>query len=167
MTLTTGFRPLRDFMTLRDAVDRLFDDSFVNPGNWYSVAGSGGSRYLPIDVYETPDELVVRAYVPGVSPDELEVNYQQGVLSLRATTEAPETQDGWRWYLHEIPSGEVTRQISLPREIDVDQAKANFENGVLTLTMPKSAGSKPKKISIGTGARTGNGQGQLGSGSQS
>jgi HSP20 family protein len=149
MTVMTGFRPLREFMTLRDAVDRLFDDNFVNSGNLYSLTGSG--RYLPIDVYETQDEIVVRAHVPGVSPDELEVNYQQGVLTLRATMKGVESEDGWRWYVREIGAGEVTRQITLPRGIDVDQASANFENGVLTLTLPKSATAKPRRITIGNG----------------
>src|SRR3954451_11036214 len=87
----------------------------------------------------------------GVSPDELEVNYQQGVLTLRATMKGVESQDGWRWYVREIGAGEVTRQITLPRGIDVDQASANFENGVLTLTLPKSATAKPRRITIGNG----------------
>src|SRR3954453_17742633 len=112
MTLMTGFRPLRDFMSLRDAVDRMFEDSFSNPGSWYSLSGS--ARYLPIDVYETPDEIVVRAHVPGVKPDDVEVNYQQGVLTLRTTTHAVENPDGYRWYVREIGAGEVTRQIPLP-----------------------------------------------------
>jgi HSP20 family protein len=149
MTPMTGFRPLREFTTLRDAMDRLFEDSFVNPGSLYSVAGNGGSRYLPIDLYETPDDFIVRAHVPGVTPEGLDVSYQQGVLTLRATSKAAETQESWRWYVREIGAGEVTRQISLPREIDVDRAAASFENGVLTLTLPKSATAKPRKIEIG------------------
>ena len=167
MTLMTGFRPLREFTTLRDAMDRLFEDSFVNPGNLYSLAGNAGSRYLPIDVYETPDEFVVRAHVPGVTPDGLEVNYQQGVLTLRATTEQPKVEDSWRWYVREIGAGEVTRQITLPREIDVDHATANFENGVLTLKLPKSAAAKPRKITIGAGSESSNGHAQIESGPQS
>lgn len=159
MTTMTGFRPLREFTTLRDAMDRLFEDSFVNPGGWYSLAGNG-SRYLPIDLYETPDEFVLRAHVPGVTPDGLEVNYQQGILTLRATTKAPEIQESWRWYAREISAGEVTRQISLPRAIDVDNARASFEHGVLTLTLPKSAEAKPRRIEIAAG----NGQQQIASG---
>jgi HSP20 family protein len=159
MTMT-GFRPLREFTTLRDAMDRLFEDSFVSPGNWYSVAGNGSSRYLPIDLYETQDEFVLRAYVPGVVPDGREVNYQQGVLTLRAMTSAPQTDESWRWYVHEIASGEVTRQITLPREIDVDNATSRFENGVLTLTLPKSAEAKPRRINIGAADHQ-NGQHQL------
>jgi HSP20 family protein len=112
---------------------------------------TGGGSYLPIDVYETQDDLVVRAHVPGVTPDELEVNYQQGVLTLRATTKPVEAKDGWRWYVRELGAGEVTRQITLPREIDVDHATASFENGVLTLTLPKSAAAKPRRIAIANG----------------
>jgi HSP20 family protein len=162
----TGFRPLREFTTLRDAMDRLFEDSFVNPGSWYNLSGNG-SRYMPIDLYETPDEFVLRAHVPGVSPDGLEVNYQQGVLTLRATTKAPEVQESWRWYAREIGAGEVTRQITLPREIDVDHARASFENGVLTLTLPKSPEAKPRRIQIGIGGGAEHGEPhQIESGSQ-
>lgn len=150
MTLTmNGFRPLREFMTLRDAMDRLFEDSFVTPGRWFNLAGSG-TGYLPLDIYETPDEIVVRAYVPGVTPDNLDVNYQQGVLTLRAKSTAPESREEWRWYLREINAGEVIRQVTLPREIDVDHATAHFEHGVLTLQLPKTAEAKPKQIRIGS-----------------
>ena len=77
MTLN-GFRPLREFMTLRDAMDRLFEDSFVTPDQWFNLTSNGtGTGYLPLDIYETPDEVVVRAHVPGVMPDNLDVNYQQ------------------------------------------------------------------------------------------
>ena len=152
-----GFRPLREFMTLRDAMDRLFEDSFVTPGRWFNITannGNGnGSGYLPLDIYETPDELVLRAYVPGVTPDNLDVNYQQGVLTLRAKTVAPDVDENVRWYVHELGAGEVIRQVSLPRDVDVDHAQAAFEHGVLTLHLPKTAEAKPKQIKIGTSAQ--------------
>lgn len=161
MTLTiNGSRPLREMMTLRDAMDRLFDDSFVNQGQWFSTTGNG-SRYLPIDVYETPDDIVVRAYVPGVTPENIDVNYQQGVLTLRAKSTPPETQESWRWYVHEISAGEVIRQVTLPREVDTDHADAAFEHGVLTLRLPKTPEAKPRQIKIGNGTH------QLESGSTS
>lgn len=149
MTLT-GFRPLRDFMTLRDAMDRLFEDSFVGPGNWHNLTVNGGTRYMPLDVYETPDEIVVRAFVPGVTPDGLEINYQQGVLSLRAKTELPDPQESWRWLIRELSSGDVIRQVQLPRSVDADNASASFEHGVLTMHLPKTAEAKPKHIPIST-----------------
>ena len=122
-----GFRPLREFMTLRDAMDRLFEDSFVTPGQWFNLTSNGngtGTGYLPLDIYETPEEIVVRAYVPGVTPDNLDVNYQQGVLTLRANTVKPEVGENVRWYLRELGAGDVIRQVTLPREIDVDHARA-------------------------------------------
>lgn len=151
MTLTTmnGIRPLRDFMTLRDAMDRLFEDSFVSPARWFNISGNGGGTgYMPLDIYETPEQLVVRAYVPGVSPENLDVNYQQGLLTLRAKTSSPEVDENWRWYLHEITPGELIRQVALPRQIDVDNATASFEHGVLTLQLPKTAEARPKQIKI-------------------
>lgn len=161
MTMT-GFRPLRDFMTLRDAMDRLFEDSFVSPGRWFNITSNGnGNGYLPLDIYETPEEIVLRAYVPGVTPDNLDVNYQQGVLTLRAKTVAPEVGENARWYLRELGAGEVIRQVTLPREIDVDHARASFEHGVLTLQLPKTPEAKPKQIKIGTTAH------QIGAGGQS
>ncbi len=161
MTLT-GFRPLRDFMTLRDAMDRLFEDSLVSPGRFFNIAGgTTGTGYLPLDIYETPDEIVCRAYVPGVTPENLDVNYQQGMLTLRAKSSAPEVDENWRWYVRELSTGEVIRQVSLPREVDVDQARASFEHGVLTLHLPKTAEAKPKQIKIGTASH------QIGAGSKS
>src|SRR5215210_7550258 len=115
MTLASnGLRPLRDFMSLRDAMDRLFEESFVSPGSWSSVIGSG-SRYLPLEIYETPDDVVVRAHVPGVTPDALDIQYHQGMLSLRARVTAPELPEEARWHLREIAAGEYFRQVTLPR----------------------------------------------------
>ena len=150
MTLANnGLRPLRDFMSLRDAMDRLFEESFVSPGSWSNVIGSG-SRYLPLEIYETPDDVVVRAHVPGVTPDALDVQYHQGMLSLRARVTTPELPEEARWHLREITAGEFFRQVTLPRPIDVDQATTTFDNGVLTLTLPKTPDAKPKQIKIGS-----------------
>jgi HSP20 family protein len=144
-------------------MDRLFEDSFVTPGRWFNLTGNGtGSGYLPLDIYETPDEIVLRAHVPGVTPDNLEVNYQQGALTLRAKTVGPDAGENVRWYVRELSGGEVIRQVALPRDIDVDHAQASFEHVVLTLHLPKTAEAKPKQIKIGTGT-----QQQIGAGAGS
>ena len=67
-----GFSPLRDFMSLRDGMDRLFEDRWVSPGSWLTWS-STGTNFLPLDIYETADDLVVRAVVPGVSPDGIDI----------------------------------------------------------------------------------------------
>ena len=136
----------RDFMTLRDAVDRLFEESFVDPARFLS--NGLGSRTMPMEIYETPDAVTVKALVPGVSPADLDVSVQDGVLTIKAKTETPHASDDWNWHLREIGYGEYSRSVSLPTKIDVDQADSRFENGILTITLPKADEVKPRTINI-------------------
>jgi HSP20 family protein len=159
MTIQRGNPFLRDFVSLRDAVDRLFEESVVSPERLMNWRGSG-VRPMPLEIYETPEELVVRALTPGVSPDQLEVNYQQGTLTLRARTETPSAHDDWTWHMREFGYGEMVRTISLPREIDADRAEASFEHGILTLHLPKAEEAKPRQIPIsGQQVQIGSGSG--------
>ena len=145
--IRNGMSPLRDFMSLRDAMDRMFEDRWVSPGNWLTWA-SAATNFLPLDMYETADEIVVRAMVPGVRADAIEIQFQGGVLTLRATSDEQDIPDGSTWLLHEISPGEVIRQVTLPRSVEADNAETTFENGVLTLTLPKAADAKPKQIKV-------------------
>ncbi len=154
----TRWNPFRDFVSLRDAVDRLFEESFVNPDRLFSVTGVA-ARAMPLEIYETPDQIVVRALCPGVKPDGLDVSYQQGVLTLRARTQAPAAHDDWTWHLREFGYGEMTRTIALPREVDADRAEAHFVDGILTLTLPNAEAAKPKQIKIEAQAQIGAGTG--------
>jgi HSP20 family protein len=147
--MTTGLSPLRDFMSLRDAMDRFFEDRWISPGSALTWARAG-TQYLPLDVYETPDEIVVRALVPGVKSENLDIQYQHGVLTLRTTIEAPDLDENASWLMNEITPGQALRQITLPRTVDAEQASTSFENGVLTLTMPKTPDAKPKQIKVGS-----------------
>src|SRR6476660_9816453 len=152
-----GFSPLRDFMSLRDSMDRLFEDRWVSPGSWLTWS-SGSTNYLPLDIYETSDDIVVRAVVPGVGPDGIDIQFQGGVLTIRAKSVEPEIDEGATWLLHEVTPGEFLRQVTLPRAIDADSARTSFENGVLSLTLPKTADAKPKQIKVGSAAQIGAGQ---------
>ncbi|HEX5013075.1 MAG TPA: Hsp20/alpha crystallin family protein [Candidatus Limnocylindrales bacterium] len=136
----------RDFVTLRDAVDRLFEESFVDPARF--ISNGLGSRTMPMEIYETPDAVIVKALVPGVSPSDLDATVQDGVLTIKAKTETPQANDDWNWHLREIGYGEFSRSVSLPAKVDVDQANSQFENGILTLTLPKALESRPTRISI-------------------
>jgi HSP20 family protein len=137
----------RDVVSFRDAVDRLFEESFVNADRLFSWTGIA-ARTMPLEMVETPDEIVVRALVPGVAPDKLEVSYHQGLLTLRAQTEAQPSHDNWVWHVREFGYGEMIRSISLPKAVDPDRAVATFENGILTLRLPKAEHEKPKQIKI-------------------
>jgi len=142
-----GISPLRDLMTMRDSMDRLLDDRWISPGSWLTWS-SPGTSYLPLDVYETPDDIVVRAVVPGVAADGIDIQFQGGVLTLRAKNEEPVLPDGATWLLHEVTAGEYIRQVTLPRMVDAEQARTTLDDGVLTLMLPKTADSKPKQIKV-------------------
>jgi HSP20 family protein len=154
-----GLTPLRDFMSLRETMDRLFDDRWISPGSWLTWTAVG-TQYLPLDVYETADEFVVRAQVPGVKPEAIDVQYQQGVLTIRTRTEARPLPDGATWLVNEIGAGQSVRQITLPRTVDVDKATTRFEAGVLTLTLPKTADARPKQIKVVATPQIGAGDGR-------
>jgi HSP20 family protein len=151
-----GFSPLRDFMSLRDGMDRLFEDRWVSPGSWLTWSPMG-TNFLPLDIYETSDDLVVRAVVPGVGPDGIDIQFQAGVLTIRAKSVEPDIPDAATWLVHEVTPGEYIRQITLPRSIDADKAETTFEHGVLTLALPKSADAKPKQIKVGSARQIGAG----------
>ena len=153
-----GFRPLREFMSLRDGMDRLFEDRWISPGNWLTWSSGTASNYMPLDIYETPDELVVRAVVPGVSPDGIDIQVQAGVLTIRATSDEPSLPDGATWLVREVTPGEYIRQVTLPRTIEADGASSTFEHGVLTLILPKSGDAKPKQIKVGSPQQVTTGQ---------
>jgi HSP20 family protein len=142
-----GFGPLRDFMSMRDAMDRMFEDRWVSPGSWLTWS-SMGTTFLPLDIYETADDIVVRAVVPGVDPEGIDIQFQGGVLTLRAKSDEPAIPEGSTWLVHEVNPGEYIRQVTLPRAIDADKARTTFEHGVLTLTLPKTADAKPKQIKV-------------------
>jgi HSP20 family protein len=151
-----GYSPLRDFMSMRDAMDRMFEDRWVSPGNWLTWSAVG-ANYLPLDIYETADDIVVRAVVGGVEADGIDIQFQGGVLTLRAKSEEPEIPEGSRWLVHEVTPGEYIRQVTLPRAVEADKAGTTFANGVLTLTLPKTADAKPKQIKVESNKQIGDG----------
>ena len=132
-------------LSLRDAVNQLFEDSFVRP--WSGFLTGTGTNYLPLDIYETDDAFVVKAFVPGVSPDHLDITMQQNTLTIKA--EQPvEQQEGVRYYLRERTGGIWLRSFELPAAIDSEHIDARLENGVLWLTLPKAPEAKPHKVQI-------------------
>ena len=148
MTPWRTISPFRDFVSLRNAMDQLFEESFVRPDRLSGLVG-GSTRTMPMEVYETEDAYVVKALVPGVAKEGLSIQYQDGSLTLQATAQSEGgAHDDWTWHIREIPYGSFTRTISLPKGVEVDRAKADFADGVLALTLPKAAEAKPRQIAI-------------------
>ena len=140
------WEPFREMVSLRDAVDRLFRESFVRPGSW--VAGTEAPT-IALDVHESDNEYVVKASLPGVKPEDTEILAQGNTLTIRGQSKADEEKQESGYLLRERHYGAFQRSLTLPVPINADQAEARYENGVLTLTLPKAEQAKPKQITVG------------------
>ena len=147
MSNLTRWEPGREMMTLRDAMDRLFDDAFTRP---FSLTREGGSTWSSpaIDMYQTDNEVVVKAALPGFKPDEVQINVTGEVLTIRGEVKHEEEKKDKSWHIHEQRWGSFERSVRLPTGVIADKAKAEFQNGILTITLPKSEEVKPKTITV-------------------
>lgn len=147
MANITRFDPLGEMVSLRSAMDRLFEDSFVSPMSWRTM--SGGETLTPaIDVHETPDEIVVTAVLPGIRADDVEITMTGQTLTLRGEFKADEQVGRDEYLYRERRYGTFSRSLQLPVRVEGDRADARFADGILTLTVPKSAEVKPRQIRI-------------------
>jgi HSP20 family protein len=145
MTIVRRAGPFGDLLSLRQAMDRLFEDSFVNPRTWQF----GEGQLVPVDVYATTDDVLVEAILPGVKPDEVEITVEGNTLSISGDTSSmiPEHEG---LLLQEIRRGRFVRTLTLPEGLEADKATATFEDGILTLRIPKAEQVKPRQIRITT-----------------
>ena len=144
MSNLTRWEPMREMMTLREAMDRLFDDAFTRPvslrdGGWSSPA---------IDMYQTDDEVVVKAALPGFKADEVQINITGDVLTIRGEMKHEEEKKERAWHIREHRWGSFERSVALPTAVTSDKANADFESGILTITLPKAEEVKPKTITV-------------------
>jgi HSP20 family protein len=138
--------PFREAVSLSDAMNLLFRESFVRPS---SGTGQSGLATLRLDVSENEDEFVVKASLPGVKPEDLQITVHGDTLTIQGESKLEEEKKGERWHLRERRFGSFQRSVSLPTAVNSDKAQAQFEHGVLSLTLPKSEGAKPRQIKIG------------------
>jgi HSP20 family protein len=141
------FDPFRDVVSLRDAMNALLQESFVRPGAATSAGGSAAT--LPLDVIEAEGEFLIRASLPGVKPDDVQVTVHGDTVTIRGTIPAEEEQKGHTWLLRERRPGIYQRTLTMTAPIDSNKASAQFEHGVLTLTLPKAESARPRQIKIG------------------
>ncbi|OGO54375.1 MAG: hypothetical protein A2V85_14415 [Chloroflexi bacterium RBG_16_72_14] len=145
MTLVRRPSPFSELMTLRQAMDRLFDDSVFRPFTTYN--GSELMR-LPLNVRTTADALVVEAELPGLKPEDVEITLENNALTIRAEDRTERSEEQGDWIVREIARGSVMRTVTLPTGLEADLAEATFEHGVLTLRIPKAEQVKPRQIQI-------------------
>lgn len=116
--------------------------------NFPARAGVFGARVPAIDVYEEGDTVVVEAEVPGVDPEKVEVSVENNVLTLKGESEKKTEVDEKGYYRKEVRRGSFYRQVSLPARVQGDKAEANYEKGVLKVTIPKAEAEKGRKIEV-------------------
>jgi len=140
------WEPFRDFVSLREAMDRLFEESFVRPRTgWLAPLGAGA---LAVDMYETDQDVVVKSSVPGGKSEDLDITIIGDTLTIKGKTKAEEKVEKANYVRQERRYGVFCRSLTLPTTIVAENAKAQFENGVLTLTLPKAEEVKPKIIKV-------------------
>ena len=151
--------PFGEAVSLREAMNTLLQDSFVRPGN---TPARGGPATLPLDVSENENEFVVKASLPGVKPDDVQITVHGDTLTIRGESRAEEEKKGEQWHVRERRFGVLQRSVTLATPVASEKADARFEHGVLTLRLPKSEAAKPRQIKIGgsTSGPAGSGNGQ-------
>jgi len=148
MANMTRFDPFGEMMSLRDAMNSLFEESVVNP----RLAG-GQTMSMPLDVAETKDAYIVEATLPGVKPENLDITIQDNVLTITGESRQEQTA-GEKPNYHRLERryGRVSRSISLPAQVNADKVAASLNHGILHLELPKAESVKPRKITVQTNA---------------
>jgi HSP20 family protein len=127
--------------TMRERIDRLFSE--FGGKTWEML-----DRGIPIDIQETDQAIVVKASVPGVEEDRLDIHYADGLLTIRATAEESDERSEGTWHMKEIRSGMSERTIRLPSSADVDNASASLQNGVLRIEFPIAPDAGKRRIQV-------------------
>jgi HSP20 family protein len=135
--------PFGELMSLRQAMDRLFDDDVYRP-----VWSQSDGLALPLDVSTTKDALLVEASLPGVTPEDVEITLENNTLTISGKTVEERTGGEGSHLVQEIRRGSFSRSVSLPAGLEADKATATFEHGMLRLTIPKAEQVKPRQIKI-------------------
>jgi HSP20 family protein len=142
---TVRWDPTKDMMSLRDAMNKFFEENVMKPSGFTLEIGSAS---IPIDMYQNQNEIVVRAAVPGARPEEVDISVSEGILTIKVDVKE-EKEAKEKDYLHrENRHGTASRSITLPVEVEAEKARAIFDNGMLTLNIPRVQAVKPKRIKI-------------------
>ena len=144
MSLIRRTSPFGDMLSLRQAMDHLFEDSVVRPRSFWF----GDSTALPLDIHSTPDALVVEAALPGVKPEQVEITVAGDQLTISGASDATQEDERDGYTYREIRRGEFSRTVTLPGDLQTDRATASFEHGLLRLSIPRAEQTRPHRIAI-------------------
>jgi HSP20 family protein len=146
MSNLTRWEPMRQMVTLREAMDHLFDDAFTRP---FGMTDGWHTSSMPaIDMYQTDSEVVVKASLPGMKAEDVQINMTGDLLTIKGEMKQTDETKKKDYHFREQRWGAFERSVRLPIAIVSDKSKAEFEDGVLTVTLPKAEELKPKLITI-------------------
>lgn len=147
MTTLTRWEPFRELTTMRDVMDRFFDEPFLRLPSLWDRDG-GAAQPLALDLVENTDAYVVKASVPGVKPEDVEITLNNNVLTIKGESKEENEKKEGQYHMRERRYGSFYRSVTLPANVKADKIDAVNENGVLTLTLPKAEEAKPKRIAV-------------------
>lgn len=148
MNTLTRWEPMRELQTMRSLMDRFFDEPFFSTPSLWSQRGENFP--VPLDLIEEEGEYVVKASMPGVNPEDVEITLTDNVLTIKGETKSESESKEANYHVRERHYGSFMRQIALPMPVKAEEVEATNENGVLMLRLPKSEAVKPKKIAVKT-----------------
>jgi HSP20 family protein len=144
MRTIARWEPFRGVTTLQDQINRLFNDAFERTGEQSSL-----SAWAPaVDIYETEQELVVKADLPDVDPKDLDIRVENNLLTIRGERKFEKKVSEENYLRVERSYGSFARSFTLANTVNSEAIKADYQNGVLTLTIPKREEAKPKQIKV-------------------
>lgn len=143
MTLTR-WNPRREMMRLRNEFDRFFDDTLDYP-RWAGIESFAGPA---LDVSENDDAYIVKASLPGIKPEDLDISITDNILTIKGETKEEETISEGKYHLRERRFGAFSRTVALPTTVDAESVDATYEDGILTLTALKTEDVKRKRITV-------------------
>ena len=146
MDTLSRWDPFREMWTLRNAMDRLFDNALTGSADW----PQSENWNLSLDVAETENEYLVKASLPGINPDDLDITFVDNTLTIKGEVKSEEETDNVRYHLRERRNGNFSRSMTLPSGIKANDIHANYDAGILTLHLPKAEEVKPKRIPVQT-----------------
>ncbi|MEJ2600912.1 MAG: Hsp20/alpha crystallin family protein [Anaerolineales bacterium] len=143
----SNWDPFRELWNMRRMMNRFVDEAFDRQVTGWAPEEWG----LALDVSEKEDQFVVKASIPGINPDDLDITFNNDVLTIKGEVQSEEESENERYHLRERRYGHFSRSITLPTKVKADKISANYDAGVLTLTLPKAEEAKPKRIAIKAG----------------
>ncbi len=146
MSNLVRWEPFRDLTDFRNSIDRVFNRGYARP--WRVVRWEPAESRLPVDLYETDDAVPVTASLPGVKADDVHISVIGNTLTIKGETKDENEEKDQNYYRQERRSGSFQRVITLPVKVEGDKASATFEDGVLTLELPKAAEVKAQTIEV-------------------